>query len=298
MGLTEAQAMFLRYLQIERGFSQNTVLAYQFDTAKLIQFFTEKGLSKIDEIDRFHLRDFIEDLERKGLQPSSRARIVASTRSFFKYLLTTGQINENSAALLSQPKIPTKLPVFLTEADSRVLLRTILRIGQKRVSLRDFCIVSLFLNTGMRLSELCSICLGDVNLTEKTIRITRKGNKQAYVYLDNDTAASLNRWIKLRGSFKDAAKSDYLFLSKWGRPISTATVIELVKAYSVRAGLVRNGRPPTPHKLRHSFATRLLQSENIRTVQELLGHKSISSTQIYTHLSQPQLRDATVRNRV
>ena len=139
-----------------------------------------------------------------------------------------------------------------------------------------------------------------MNLDDKTIQIIRKGNKQAYIYIDDDTAASLNRWMKLRASYVNASKLEHLFLSKWGRPISVAAVIELVKAYSIRAGIVRNGsRAPTPHKLRHSFATRLLtQGEDLRTVQELLGHKSISSTQIYTHITQPQLRDATVRHRI
>jgi integrase/recombinase XerD len=289
----EAQREFLRYITEEKGFGLNTQLAYQHDTNRLVQYLEKENIFSIKEIDRFHLSDFIRSIENEGLAVTSRARTVATLKSFFKYLFEKQIISQNPTSFITQPKIPLRLPQYLSTNESRMLLRAILRTASPWYQMRDYCIGALFLNTGLRLSELCNIKLTDLNPEEKSIRIIRKGNKEAYIYYDNDTAGFLKRWIQFRTNYKEAASQEHLFLSKWGRPICVSTVIEMVKKYSTLSGIVKNGaRPFTPHKLRHSFATRLLSNgENIRVVQELLGHKSVVSTQIYTHVSKSALKE-------
>lgn len=167
MEIKEAQKRFLDYITSERGYSPNTQLAYRYDTDKLIAFLSGQNISTVDQIDRFHLTDFIRSLEESQIQVSSRARIVASMKSFFNFLLRKEIISVDPASFISQPKVPRKLPYFLTENDSRALLRTILRTATEWYRVRDYCIASLFLNTGIRLSELCGIQQSDLNLDDK-----------------------------------------------------------------------------------------------------------------------------------
>jgi len=294
MEVEEAKKAFLEFLRYEKNYSPKTILAYTSDLKHFIIFLKKQQIPKVEEIDRFHISDHIKELEEKGLKASSRGRAIAAIRSLFKFLSLKQIISHDPCAFVSQPKIPKRVPVYLSENDSRTFLRTILRIATPFYKIRDYTIALLFLNTGIRLSELYSIRLLDLDLSEKQIRIFRKGNKEAVIFLDDDLISFLKRWLKLRKKYKNAENLDSVFLSKWGRPLGASTIIEMIKMYSIRAGIVRNGnRAPTPHKLRHSFATRLLsKGENLRTVQELLGHSSITSTQIYTHVSQSNLRKA------
>ena len=295
-----AQKEFLRYITEEKGFGINTRLAYQHDTNKLVLYLEKENVASLEEIDRFHLSDFIRSIENEGLAVTSRARAVATLKSFFKYLSEKQLISQNPASFITQPKIPLRLPQFLTTNESRSLLRTILKTATRWYQTRDYCIAALFLNTGLRLSELCNVKLKDLNLDERAIRIVRKGNKEAYISFDSDTAGFLKRWIQFRKNYRGATVQEHLFISKWGRPICVCTVIEMIKAYSIRAGVVKGSdRAITPHKLRHSFATRLLANgENLRTVQELLGHSSLVSTQIYTHISKASLKEAVEKQHI
>ena len=290
MELQSAQNEFLKYIRLEKAFSENTSLAYKADTSKLISFLQKEGIKTIEEADRFHLTDFTRSLD--GLQVSSKSRAIAVIRSFFSFLRERELLTNNPAEFISQPKIPRKMPVFLSEDDSRTLLRTVLRTATVFYKIRDYSIITLFLNTGIRLSELCGIRIGDVDFAAQQIRIVRKGNKEAYIYLDESVISFLKRWLKDRRRYQNHDKTDSLFLSKWGRGIGGATIIEMVKKYAVCAGLVKDGgHQITPHKLRHSFGSRLLsRGENLRTIQELLGHSSITSTQIYTHVTEINLR--------
>jgi site-specific recombinase XerD len=290
MELQSAQNEFLKYIRLEKAFSENTFLAYKAETSKLISFLQKESIKTIEEADRFHLTDFTRSLD--GLQVSSKSRAIAVIRSFFSFLRERELLPFNPAEFISQPKIPKKMPVFLSEDDSRVLLRVVLRTATAFYKMRDYAIITLFLNTGIRLSELFGIRIGDMDFSAQQIRIRRKGNKEAYIYLDENVISIIKRWLKDRRRYKNNDKTDFLFLSKWGRRISGATVIEMVKKYAVCAGLIKDGgHQITPHKLRHSFGSRLLsRGENLRTIQELLGHSSITSTQIYTHVTETNLR--------
>ncbi|MBL8026105.1 MAG: tyrosine-type recombinase/integrase [Fibrobacteres bacterium] len=298
MELQNAQSEFLKYIRLEKAFSENTFLAYKAETGKLISSLQKEGLITIEEVDRFHLTDFTRSLDM--LQISSKSRAIAVIRSFFGFLRELELLQTNPAEFISQPKIPRKMPVFLSEEDSRALLRTVLRTATPFYKMRDYTIIALFLNTGIRLSELCGIRVRDLDLITPQICITRKGNKQAYIYLDESLVSFVKRWLKDRRGYKNSEKSDFLFLSKWGNQICGATVIETVKKYAIFAGLVKDGgHQITPHKLRHSFGSRLLsKGENLRTIQELLGHSSITSTQIYTHITEINLRKTIERQSI
>lgn len=221
---------------------------------------------------------------------NARARKVSSLKSFFNYLSTKAHLLQvNITKELDSPKIPSKLPVFLSLDESRKLLENI--DGEFKV--RDYCIITLFLNCGMRLSELVGINISDIHGDRLTV--TGKGNKQRTVYLNEACRAAIRQYMEVRptGSAKDRRA---LFLSKQKTRISNNMVYKMVKKNLERAGLDTNVY--SPHKLRHTAATLMYKygSVDVRALQEILGHEHLSTTQIYTHIDQQQLRDAIDKN--
>lgn len=221
---------------------------------------------------------------------NARARKVSSLKSFFNYLSTKAHLLQvNITKELDSPKIPSKLPVFLSLDESRELLENI--DGEFKV--RDYCIITLFLNCGMRLSELVGINISDIHGDRLTV--TGKGNKQRTVYLNEACRAAIRQYMEVRPT--DSAKDRRaLFLSKQKTRISNNMVYKMVKKNLERAGLDTNVY--SPHKLRHTAATLMYKygSVDVRALQEILGHEHLSTTQIYTHIDQQQLRDAIDKN--
>ncbi len=221
---------------------------------------------------------------------NARARKVSSLKSFFNYLSTKAHLLQvNITKELDSPKIPSKLPVFLSLDESRKLLENI--DGEFKV--RDYCIITLFLNCGMRLSELVGINISDIHGDRLTV--TGKGNKQRTVYLNEACRAAIRQYMEVRPT--DSAKDRRaLFLSKQKTRISNNMVYKMVKKNLERAGLDTNVY--SPHKLRHTAATLMYKygSVDVRALQEILGHEHLSTTQIYTHIDQQQLRDAIDKN--
>ena len=221
---------------------------------------------------------------------NARARKVSSLKSFFNYLSTKAHLLQvNITKELDSPKIPSKLPVFLSLDESRKLLENI--DGEFKV--RDYCIITLFLNCGMRLSELVGINISDIHGDRLTV--TGKGNKQRTVYLNEACRAAIRQYMEVRPT--DSAKDRRaLFLSKQKTRISNNMVYKMVKKNLERAGLDTNVY--SPHKLRHTAATLMYKygSVDVRALQEILGHEHLSTTQIYTHIDEQQLRDAIDKN--
>ena len=221
---------------------------------------------------------------------NARARKVSSLKSFFNYLSTKAHLLQvNITKELDSPKIPSKLPVFLSLDESRKLLENI--DGEFKV--REYCIITLFLNCGMRLSELVGINISDIHGDRLTV--TGKGNKQRTVYLNEACRAAIRQYMEVRPT--DSAKDRRaLFLSKQKTRISNNMVYKMVKKNLERAGLDTNVY--SPHKLRHTAATLMYKygSVDVRALQEILGHEHLSTTQIYTHIDQQQLRDAIDKN--
>lgn len=304
---------FLNYLTTIRGKSSNTINAYKIDLIMLFRFLklykgychedTEFEQIKINDIDNDFLRNiklsdlyaFISFTEKYRNNGSyARARKVATLKSFFKYLHGKAKIiNENPAVELETPKISKRHPVYLTLEESRKLLTSMDK--NDKYYKRDYCIITLFLNCGLRVSELCGIDISRIK--GDTLTIIGKGNKERTVYLNKTCLNAINNYIIERDSSKLTPEhKDALFISSKNRRINKRSVERIVKKYIDYAGLDKDKY--TPHKLRHTAATLMYKHANvdIRSLQQILGHENVSTTQIYTHIDDDKLREAVKLN--
>jgi len=293
---------YLIYMDAIKGKSENTVRQYRYD---LINFFNfcnrKKKLSEIADFDD----DFIKSVDLGDLyqyisylgkelkeKSTTRARKIASLRSFFKYLHTKMHLIDSNPTLdLETPKRAKKLPVYLELNESRELLESV----EGENDLRDYCILTLFLNCGMRVSELVGINISSIKGTILTVK--GKGDKERTVYLNNSCISSINSYLVERNKIEtDKKYKDALFLSERKQRISIRTVQYTVKKALKKAGL--DDSKYSVHKLRHTAATLLYKygEVDIRSLQELLGHASISTTEIYTHVNSNMLQDAVNKN--
>ncbi len=311
--LPESVSDFLNYLETIRSKSKNTIDAYKIDLVLFFRFlsvyrglvkndieFEEIDISEIDNnfIRSIKLRDlyaFLSFTEKyRNNSAYARARKVATLKSFFKYLFGKAKIiTENPAQELESPKINKRHPVYLTLNQSIKLLESLDK--NDRNYARDYCIITFFLNCGMRLSELCSIkkekIRGDI------LNIVGKGDKERTVYLNEACLKALNNYLAVRDDSKASEENKkYLFLSSRNAPINKRTVEIMIKKHITQAGFT--DAKYTPHKLRHTAATLMYKYGNvdIRSLQNILGHENISTTQIYTHVDDDDLRDAVKSN--
>lgn len=284
-------ATFLKYIKIHFGLTNES--DFENITIKDIDIDTIKRI-KLDDIHSF-ISYLATELHSK---PATRARKVSSIRVFFKYLSNKANLIEiNPAQNLETPKLDKRIPKYLTLEDSKKIL-DVAGHEDNRNNLRDYAITTLFLNCGMRLSELVNINLKDIRFDECRMTVIGKGNKERTIYLNKACMKALNDYIK-NGRPKEGIKydsKDALFLSERRERISNRTVQHIVKNELRKAGLDTNKY--SVHKLRHTAATLMYQYGNvdIRALQELLGHASISTTEIYTHVENERVRDAVERN--
>lgn len=271
-------ADFLARLASEKRFSPHTISAYQRDLNALLGFCEREGLESLASLDSFHVRRFAAESHRRGLSARSVARRLSAVRSFLHFLVDTGALGANAAVHVQAPKAPWHLPATL-DADQVASLLAI--SGDDPLGLRDRAILELFYSSGLRLAELVSLNVGEVDLADRTVRVTGKGSKARIVPVGKHAVAAIKDWLAVRGELA-LPEETALFVSRRGTRVSRRSVQMRMNEWAIRQGA------PTrvhPHMLRHSFATHLLESSgNLRAVQELLGHASISTTQIYTHL--------------
>jgi len=302
---------FFNYLSTIKGKSPNTIIGYKADLIMFFRFFklykrlvpSDMEFEDIDvsDIDKALLRritlsdlfafiSFTENYRNNGNY--ARARKVAALKSFFKYIHGKIKlIEENPTLELESPKINKRNPVYLTLDESKSLLSSIAGTNKER----DYCIITMFLNCGLRLSELCSIDISKIK--GDTLTIIGKGNKERTVYLNNMCLKAMNQYLIKRNESSDKiVDKDALFISRNNRRINKRTVELLVKKYIASAGLDYDKY--SPHKLRHTAATLMYKHGNvdIRSLQQILGHESISTTQIYTHVDDERLREAVKLN--
>lgn len=299
---------FLNYMETIKGKSKNTVKEYYYDLRLFLRFLKHHRNPDLEtEFDKTDISDISIDLIRtvtlsdlysymsflsreRNNKASSRARKVASIKSFFNYLTNKAKLLEyNPASELESPKILKRLPKYLNVEESRKLLGSI--DGEHRE--RDYAIITLFLNCGMRLSELVGININKIK--KDTLIVIGKGGKERTIYLNNACKGAINTYLRVRPT--DGVKDrNALFLSERKQRISNKTVQHIVKKYIKNAGL--DPERYSTHKLRHTAATLMYKHGNvdIRTLQEILGHESISTTEIYTHVDNEQLRNAIDSN--
>ncbi len=282
---------FLHYLEKERSYSPHTVKAYEIDLIQFKRFLSDYGdcaFSNMLAIDRQAIKHFVGYLSEKGLSPKSIARKIASVKSFYRYLLKTDQIESNPAAGLQAPRREQPLPKFIQkEVLAKVFLPSEEDDWQTE---RDRTMLELLYSTGIRLSELVALDLEDVELDRLTVRVFGKGGKARIVPLGKTAADAIKNYLKERAiRLKEVKGESPLFISKRGRRISPRTVQSRLKRLFESVSI---GSGFTPHLMRHTFATHLLDSgADIRAVKELLGHASLSSTQIYTHLKTEKMKE-------
>ncbi len=276
------------YILLEKGLSENTRKAYASDVEKLLGFLADEGIDvrscTLDDLHRFAA-----SLHDIGISAVSVARILCGVRSFFTFLLQDGYIEADPTELLESPKKPEHLPAVLTLQEVDALEAAIDQsLPEGR---RDHAMIEVLYSCGLRVSELCGLQLSDLFLDEGFLRVTGKGNKQRLVPVSPKAVGELKRWTDERRLIDiRPGEEDYVFVShRRGRHLSRITVFHNLQVYARLAGIEKN---ISPHTLRHTFATHLLEGgANLRAIQAMLGHESIATTQLYTHLDRSFLRE-------
>jgi tyrosine recombinase XerC len=287
--MEEDLVRYLDYLESQNRYSPNTVSAFGRDIKNFLEFLSRTGTTDLDTVDYRLLRRYLAYCDTLKLSKTTVKRRLSAIRSFLSFLCSEGRLEANAAMLVSFPKAPKNLPKVLSRDE---IVRMIEEPAPTiKRSLRDRAILELLYATGMRVSELASLDIGDLNPKTKEIKVTGKGNKERIVFYTAVASQALSEYITIARA-KDAAiepPPEALFLNSKGGRLSVRSLQYIVDAAAGRSHL---GRRASPHMLRHSFATHLLEEgADLRTIQELLGHADLATTQVYTHLDKRRLKN-------
>jgi len=280
---------YVTHIRVERGLAKATTIAYAEDLVALARHAEAHHVS-LYEFDGQHLLSYLTQLTSRGIASRSQARMLSSYRGFFKYLLAEGVLAKDPLRLVQAPKATSKLPSVLTAHEiARLLHAPDVRTPR---GLRDQAMLYLLYATGLRVSELVGLPLADLNLSEACLAVMGKGQKRRVIPMGDIAASKLRDYLQSARLRWDVKRSPYIFLTQRGEPMTRQAFFRNIKRYALAAGVTRS---ISPHKLRHSFATHLLEGgADLRVVQTLLGHADISTTQIYTHVSNDRL-EKTIR---
>lgn len=278
---------YIRYMKLGKNFSANTLEAYMSDLQKLLDYLNAEGLS-FGEVKLDDLQNFAAALIDVGVSARSQGRILSGVRSFYKYLMADGYIDEDPTELLEWPKIGEHLPEVLSVAEVDMLENAV--DLEKWEGQRNKTIIEVLFSCGLRVSELVTLHLSDLYLNERFIRVMGKGMKERLVPISDSAINQLHLWFADRNLMRiKPGEEDYVFLNRNGGHLTRAMIFTIVRRLAAAAGITKK---ISPHTLRHSFATALLEGgANLRAIQEMLGHESISTTQIYTHIDMHTLRE-------
>ena len=287
MNWSDAINDFNDYLKIERGFSMNSISSYKEDISKFNKFI-DNSKSPL-EVSSDDIKEFLQKIS-KGMNSSSQSRIISGLRSFFEFLIFEKYISQNPLRLIESPKISRKLPDTLSieEID---LLTSNLDLSKEQGE-RNLAIIELLYGCGLRVSELVDLKISDLFFNENFIKVTGKGNKQRLIPIGNITKQNVNNYLQnSRNKIKVvSAFNDHVFLNRRGKNLTRAMIFTIVKNLAKKANFSKS---ISPHTFRHSFATHLLENgADLRTIQQLLGHESITTTEIYMHLDNKYLSEA------
>lgn len=278
---------FIEELKYERNYSNLTVNGYLSDLDTFLEYLNENNIKKYNQIEYQDIRLYINYLYNLKYNNKTISRHISALRSFFKYLKSNGIIKNNPCTLISNPKLDKKLPKYLNFDDTEKLLNAF--DNNNYIGLRNSLILEMLYSTGMRVSEITNIRLKDLSLSNKNIKIIGKGNKERIVYFGTKCLNLINLYLKKSYPELNRDNSDYLLLSKTGKKINDREIRTVVDDAAKIANIKIK---ISPHVLRHTFATHMLtDGADLRSVQELLGHENLSTTQIYTHLTNEKIRN-------
>ena len=291
MSWESAILSFKSYLIIERSLSANSVDAYIRDVKKLADFAKEKEKTEL-QIERSDLSEFISNISKSGVAARSQSRIISGIKAFYKYLIMEDYITANPTELLESPKIGMKLPDTLSIKEIDKLIAAI--DLSKAEGERNRAILEILYSCGLRVTELITLKLSNVSFVEGFIKVVGKGNKERLAPIGNTALKYLNIYINEVRNHQEIQKGykDIIFLNRRGKQLTRVMIFTIIKQLAKKIGLKKN---ISPHTFRHSFATHLIQGgADLRAVQEMLGHESITTTEIYTHLDKEYLRETII----
>ena len=285
--LSVLRRRYVRYLRLERGYSENTVEAYTHDIDYLLNYLRNENL-KVEDVKLDNLENFAAVIYEFGIASSSQARILCGVRSFFKYLVISGILKDDPSELLEAPTVGEHLPeVLSTEEIDRMEAAIDL---SKWEGQRNKAIIELLFSCGLRVSELVNLKFNDIFERDKFLRIIGKGDKERLVPISDSALHEIKLWLYDRNLMKiKPGEQEYVFLNRRGAHLTRTMILIMIKRTAEEAGITKT---VSPHTLRHSFATELLKGgADLRAIQEMLGHENIKTTQIYTHIDITTLRE-------
>lgn len=278
---------FMNYLSVERGLAQNTLLAYRRDLTKYIDYLSQKGIKAASSVNRKHVSHFMFDLKKHGMSAATIGRNLAAVKMFHRFLVRENLSHEDPTTLVDTPRLWKRVPSVLTlgEIESMIAAAS----GKKIQQIRDQAILEIFYASGLRVSELADLKTTSINDDAGFVRAVGKGSKERIIPLGKKAREALQKYLlRSRPQLLKGRTDDVLFLSRLGKKISRQGLWALIKFYAHKANIKKTIKP---HTLRHTFATHLLEhGADLRSVQEMLGHADISTTQIYTHVDKERLR--------
>jgi integrase/recombinase XerD len=281
---------FKAYLQLEKSLSKNSIEAYQRDMEKLIQFFNAKGLApQPADVNLATLREFLRWITELGMSTTSQARILSGIKAFYNYLLMEDLITKNPAELLESPKLKRKLPEVLDVHEIDLMVEQI--DHSKPEGMRNKAIIETMFSCGLRVSELVGLKFADISYTDEFVRVIGKGNKERLIPIGSIALKAIKLYKETVRSHitPQTGHTDTVFLNGRGKGLSRIMIFYIIKDLAKRAGIHKN---ISPHTMRHSFATCLVEAgADLRAVQQMLGHESITTTEIYTHIDRAYLHD-------
>jgi integrase/recombinase XerD len=293
MSLTWKQSFrnFETYLRLEKSLSDNSVEAYLNDVYKLEKYFSEKGIDLSPAVVSYQdLKEFLVWYGSNNKNTRTQSRVLSGLRAFFKYLLIEGEIEENPSSLIESPKIGLKLPEVLSVIEIDKIIAEI--DLSKPEGHRNKAIVETLYGCGLRVSELVNLRLTDIHYKEEYIVVTGKGDKQRLVPIGKLALKEIDLYKKDRDCLRVITDQNVLFLNRRGKQLTRAMIFTIIKDLAAKAGIRKN---ISPHTFRHSFATHMIEAgADLRAVQEMLGHESILTTEIYTHIDRSFLRDTLI----
>ncbi|MBE6139693.1 MAG: tyrosine recombinase XerC [Firmicutes bacterium] len=278
---------FIDELKYEKNYSELTINGYLSDLDMFLEYLNENNIKNYNDVEYQDIRLYINYLYEQKYNNKTISRHISAVRSFFKYLKSNNYIKNNPSLLISNPKLEKRLPKYLNFDEVERLLSSF--DNNSFMGIRNSLILEILYSTGIRVSEITNIKLNDISLSNKSIMVTGKGNKQRIVYFGSKCLNLLDSYIKKSYPILNENGSDYLILSKTGKKINEREIRKVVDEAAIIAGIKIK---ISPHVLRHTFATHMLnEGADLRSVQELLGHENLSTTQVYTHLSNEKIRN-------